>query len=114
MSIWVKIETPTLLSKFLESMSKNNQISEIEMDRIGKYKLKKPITFEVFYDEGVWTIENKKYNIVGCGYTIEEALKEVEEDFEVLVEEIVNEDDANLHELALMVKKELKGIIEEG
>jgi len=114
MSIWVKIETPAILSRLLANIYQNNQPTEIEMYRIGRYKLKKPITFKVFCDEGVWTIENRRYNIVGCGASVEEALKSIEEDFEFLVEEIVNEDDANLHESALIVKKELKSIIEEG
>ncbi|ACV25378.1 hypothetical protein QIT38_gp38 [Methanocaldococcus fervens tailed virus 1] len=89
-------------------------LKEIELYEIGQYKLKEPLKFKVIYDDKVWYLDNRELNLVGCGNTLEDAIKDLEEEFDFMIEEYLYEGDENLHESALRLKKKLKEILGEG
>ena len=78
------------------------------------YKLKKPISLKVEYDNinGVWCLENKELELYGCGETLEEAKENLKVVFETLVEEYLLESDEKLSEKAVELKRRLSEHIE--
>ena len=59
----------------------------VELSRIGSYVLKKPIALTARFDGsgGLWCIENEALALSGYGRTLEEAISNLEKNFELLI-----------------------------
>lgn len=76
------------------------------------YRLKKPIVLSVNREDGVWCLENEELNVCGCGRYYMDAKKDVIEVLEAMVEVYLMEDDSNLSEDALKLKRKLMEYVE--
>ena len=55
------------------------------------------LKLRVYQEDGVWCVETLDRNLVGCGKTIKEAFTDFGENFEVAIEEYVDEEIEKLH-----------------
>ncbi len=78
------------------------------------YRLKKPITLKIEYDNfnNIWCVENKELELYGCGDTLDEALEMAKVNFETLIEEYLLESDDVLSEKAIELKRALAKHVE--
>ena len=78
------------------------------------YKLRKPISLKIEYDNinDVWCLENKELELYGCGETLGEAKENLKSVFETLVEEYLLESDEKLSEKAVELKRKLSEFVE--
>jgi hypothetical protein len=81
-----------------------------EMNSIGRYKLLKPVTFEVHYDmdDSLWCLENYDLALDGYGSTYNEAIECLEENIEGHVLSFTRRPDSEQSDDSLSVKKKLK------
>ena len=81
-----------------------------EMSNIGRYKLLKPVTFEVHYDmdDSLWCLENRELALNGYGKTYNNAIECLEENIEGHVICFTRCDDSEQSKASLRVKEKLK------
>jgi len=85
-----------------------------EMSSIGRYKLLKPVTFEVSYDmvNSLWCLKNYDLALDGYGSTYNESIECLEEDIESHVLCFTRCSDSEQSEDSLTVKANLKEYID--
>jgi len=85
-----------------------------EMNNIGRYKLLKPVTFEVSYDmsDSLWCLKNYDLALDGYGSTYNEAIECLEEDIEGHVLFFTRYPDSRHTNDSLIVKKNLTEYID--
>jgi hypothetical protein len=81
-----------------------------EMSNIGRYKLLKPVTFEVHYDmdNSLWCLENRELALNGYGKTYNNAIECLEENIEGHIICFTRCDDSEQSKASLRVKEKLK------
>jgi len=88
-------------------------LEELYIDEIGRYPLRKPMKIKVEYDfdDELWILGNDELGLVGIGESYDEAMNSLEESLEVAIDIYLNEDEKNLSEKAIELKKKLKGYL---
>ena len=89
-------------------------LEEIYMESIGKYKFKQKIAIKISYDaeDDLWVLQNDDLGIVGVGDTYEEALEQLEDSLQVVIEGYLHEPDEKLTEDAKELKRNLQKYME--
>ncbi len=82
------------------------RISRFEYDGT-RYDLKKPISVQVEFIDGLWVYHNARLNLWGFGKAREEALRDLHENFAFLWREYAVEQDDALDETAQELKHRL-------
>jgi len=82
----------------------------VELSRIGSYVLKKPIALTARFDgsEVLWCIENEALALSGYERTLEEAISNLEKNFELLITNFRSSND----EASKEVKKRLLNYVD--
>ncbi len=107
------------ITQFMEGIGLNNGYStiwvgdtQVLIEALNMVVLRNSLNVEISKDEdGLWVAEIKEINAVGVGETIKEAFSRLGENLEVAIETYMNEDDANLTESAIELKRTLKEIV---
>jgi len=98
----------------IDSVNYIEMIKTEEMSNIGRYKLLKPVTFEVHYDMdgSLWCLENYDLALRGYGKTYNDAIECIEGDIESHVICFTRCDDSEQSKASLSVKRKLKEFID--
>jgi len=86
----------------------------VVLRKIGRYRLKKPASFNVFYDEreGMWCIENEELALAGYGSSYKKALKDLRNSLESLLVGFLNIPEEKLSEKSKEIKLKLQEYID--
>ena len=114
---------PVRVEGILNKKAKTTEIKSLESiepfevymaEKIGKFELKEPIVFNVFYDglEGLWCLENDELAINGYGLTFNDAIDDLEESLESLIVGFLAFPEDKLHEKSKEIKIKLSKYID--
>jgi hypothetical protein len=94
----------------IDAVDYSEMLTSEEMNSIGRYKLLKPISFEVYYDmdDSLWCLENFELALRGYGKTYNDAIECLEGDIESHVLCFTRYPDSRQSDDSLIVKKKLK------
>ena len=94
----------------IDAVTYIEMIKTEEMSNIGRYKLLKPVTFEVHcdMDDSLWCLENRELALNGYGKTYNNAIECLEENIEGHVICFTRCDDSEQSKASLLVKERLK------
>ena len=83
---------------------------KVNLSKIGRYKLKNSVVFDVSYDEqdGLWCIENEELALAGYGSSYQEALQDLESSLESLIVGFLVFSEEKLNEKSKEIKTRLK------
>ncbi|MEM2086751.1 MAG: hypothetical protein QXF06_05035 [Archaeoglobaceae archaeon] len=120
--VYEYIKKPVTVRGFFERAGRGKIVEVLDLEgwnealakEFAGYRLKKPIPIRVSYDniENIWCLENEDLELYGCGTTFEEAKKDLEIVFKTLIEGYALEEDRNLSEKAIELKKKLLEFVE--
>lgn len=71
----------------------------------GGYKFRKFFMLNVEREVGIWCVENREFEVYGCGFMLNDVFYDVEKVFEVLIEEYVLEDEEIFDESVKELRK---------
>jgi len=92
----------------LESLS----IEEVRWDA-STLRLRTPLTVQPMLEDGTWVLENKETGIVAAASSLEECLRDFQEEFFFLWEQYSKADDAELTGDARELKRMIRGLVLE-
>jgi hypothetical protein len=75
-----------------------------------RYQLMTPVTVSVAYSDGLWVYSNELLNIWGYADRRENALRDLNENFDYIYREIAEEADESLDEVAKKLKQTLRSL----
>lgn len=78
----------------------------------GEYNLKKPVTCKKSFEEGLWVIKCDRYNLHVFNESEKEAEIQLDEQFTILCDGLLYEDNDKLTKDAIKLRDKIKGDIE--
>jgi len=86
----------------------------VVLRKIGRYRLRKSASFNVFYDErdGMWCVENEELALAGYGSSYRKALKDLRDSLDSLLVGFHNIPEEKLSEKSKEIKHRLQEYID--
>jgi hypothetical protein len=76
-----------------------------------RYQLGTPLAVAVAYSDGLWVYSSESINLWAYADRREDALRELQENFDYLYREIAEEADESLDEVAIALKERLLALV---